>query len=106
VLRKRHPEGRPVLAGAASEQRRPALLDAVVDYCRRGRRSRIQGHLPHHDATHALRQAAMRSRSRRSRKIMTDPYVGSGPSSGLFGVLAAGPTSTQHRTAKSASAGC
>src|SRR6059036_3538685 len=62
VLRKATISGKvvPVLAGAAFKNKGvQALLDAVVDYLPSPIDvPAIQGHLPHHDATHALRQAA------------------------------------------------
>src|SRR2546426_766547 len=52
----------------------------------------IQGHLPHHDATHALRKAADEEPfSALAFKIMTDPYVGKLTFFRVYsGVLAAG----------------
>src|SRR6266516_992289 len=81
VLRKATISGKvvPVLAGAAFKNKGvQALLDAVVDYLPAPVDvPAIQGHLPHHDATHALRQAADEEPfSSLSFKIMTDPYVG------------------------------
>src|SRR3989449_7719123 len=62
VLRKATISGKvvPVLAGAAFKNKGvQALLDAVVDYLPAPVDvPAIQGHLPHHDATHALRKAA------------------------------------------------
>src|SRR5207302_1595681 len=62
VLRKATISGKvvPVLAGAAFKNKGvQALLDAVVDYLPAPVDvPAIQGHLPHHDATHALRNAA------------------------------------------------
>src|SRR3989441_3991977 len=62
VLRKAKISGKvvPVLAGAAFKNKGvQALLDAVVDYLPAPVDvPAIQGHLPHHDATHALRKAA------------------------------------------------
>src|SRR5258708_1669843 len=81
VLRKATISGKvvPVLAGAAFKNKGvQALLDAVVDYLPAPVDvPAIQGHLPHHDATHALRQAADEAPfSALAFKIMTDPYVG------------------------------
>src|SRR6266566_1794649 len=81
VLRKATISGKvvPVLAGAAFKNKGvQALLDAVVDYLPAPVDvPAIQGHLPHHDATHALRQAADEEPfSALAFKIMTDPYVG------------------------------
>src|SRR6266567_211355 len=62
VLRKATISGKvvPVLAGAAFKNKGvQALLDAVVDYLPAPVDvPAIQGHLPHHDATHALRHAS------------------------------------------------
>src|SRR5205823_11148489 len=62
VLRKATISGKvvPVLAGAAFKNKGvQALLDAVVDYLPSPLDvPAIQGHLPHHDATHATRNAA------------------------------------------------
>src|SRR5205807_990849 len=62
VLRKATISGKvvPVLAGAAFKNKGvQALLDAVVDYLPAPVDvPAIQGHLPHHDATHAVRQAS------------------------------------------------
>src|SRR5207249_6637933 len=69
----------PVVAGAAIKNKGvQALLDAVVDYLPAPVDVPvIQGHLPHHDATHALRKAADEEPfSGLAFKIMTDPYVG------------------------------
>src|SRR6266403_2368267 len=81
VLRKATISGKvvPVLAGAAFKNKGvQALLDAVVDYLPAPVDvPAIQGHLPHHDATHALRQAADEEPfTALAFKIMTDPYVG------------------------------
>src|ERR1041385_7268879 len=69
----------PVLCGAAFKNKGvQALLDAVVDYLPSpvdvpG----VQGHLPHHDATHVTRQASDDEPfAALAFKIMTDPYVG------------------------------
>src|SRR5438093_469420 len=70
-----------------------ALLDAVVDYLPSPIDvPAIQGHLPHHDATHALRKAADEEPfSALAFKIMTDPYVGKLTFFRVYsGVLAAG----------------
>ncbi len=69
----------PVVCGAAFKNKGvQALLDAVVDYLPSpvdvpG----VQGHLPHHDATHVTRQASDDEPfAALAFKIMTDPYVG------------------------------
>src|SRR5207253_2568145 len=70
-----------------------ALLDAVVDYLPAPVDvPAIQGHLPHHDATHATRKAADEEPfSALAFKIMTDPYVGKLTFFRVYsGVLAAG----------------
>src|SRR5438876_5535165 len=81
VLRKATIAGHvvPVLCGAAFKNKGvQALLDAVVDYLP----SPIdipasQGHIPHHDATHAVRNASDDEPfAALAFKIMTDPYVG------------------------------
>src|SRR5436190_2140781 len=96
VLRKATISGKvvPVLAGAAFKNKGvQALLDAVVDYLPAPTDvPAIQGHLPHHDATHALRQAADEEPfSALAFKIMTDPYVGKLTFFRVYsGVLAAG----------------
>src|SRR6266516_2788730 len=96
VLRKATISGKvvPVLAGAAFKNKGvQALLDAVVDYLPSPRDiPAIQGHLPHHDATHAVRQAADEEPfSALAFKIMTDPYVGKLTFFRVYsGVLAAG----------------
>src|SRR5213596_2813575 len=81
VLRKATISGKvvPVLAGAAFKNKGvQALLDAVVDYLPAPVDvPAIQGHLPHHDATHATRKAADEEPfAALAFKIMTDPYVG------------------------------
>src|SRR6266567_2666465 len=96
VLRKATISGKvvPVLAGAAFKNKGvQALLDAVVDYLPAPVDvPAIQGHLPHHDATHALRKAADEEPfSALAFKIMTDPYVGKLTFFRVYsGVLAAG----------------
>ena len=96
VLRKATISGKvvPVLAGAAFKNKGvQALLDAVVDYLPAPVDvPAIQGHLPHHDATHALRQASDEEPfSALAFKIMTDPYVGKLTFFRVYsGVLAAG----------------
>src|SRR5207253_2521084 len=96
VLRKATISGKvvPVLAGAAFKNKGvQALLDAEVDYLPAPVDvPAIQGHLPHHDATHALRQAADEEPfSALAFKIMTDPYVGKLTFFRVYsGVLAAG----------------
>src|SRR5712691_479392 len=81
VLRKATVAGHvvPVLCGAAFKNKGvQALLDAVVDYLPSPVDiPAIQGHLPHHDATHATRRAADDEPfAALAFKIMTDPYVG------------------------------
>jgi elongation factor G len=81
VLRKATLAGHvvPVLCGAAFKNKGvQKLLDAVVDYLPSPLDvPAIQGHLPHHDATHALRHASDEEPfSALAFKIMTDPYVG------------------------------
>src|SRR5256886_1715500 len=96
VLRKATISGKvvPVLAGAAFKNKGvQALLDAVVDYLPSPMEvPAIQGHLPHHDATHATRKAADEEPfSALAFKIMTDPYVGKLTFFRVYsGVLAAG----------------
>src|SRR3989454_5861000 len=68
-----------VLCGAAFKNKGvQALLDAVVDFLPAPVDiPAIQGHLPHHDATHATRQATDEEPfAALAFKIMTDPYVG------------------------------
>ncbi|HEV2752146.1 MAG TPA: elongation factor G [Gemmatimonadales bacterium] len=96
VLRKATISGKvvPVLAGAAFKNKGvQALLDAVVDYLPSPMDvPAIQGHLPHHDATHAVRKAADEEPfSALAFKIMTDPYVGKLTFFRVYsGVMAAG----------------
>ncbi|MGH7675841.1 MAG: elongation factor G, partial [Gemmatimonadales bacterium] len=69
----------PVLCGAAFKNKGvQALLDAVIDYLPAPVDiPAIQGHLPHHDATHAEREASDEAPfAALAFKIMTDPYVG------------------------------
>src|SRR3989441_1033412 len=96
VLRKATISGKvvPMLAGAAFKNKGvQALLDAVVDYLPSPLDiPAIQGHLPHHDATHATRKAADEEPfAALAFKIMTDPYVGKLTFFRVYsGVLAAG----------------
>jgi elongation factor G len=81
VLRKATVAGHivPVICGAAFKNKGvQALLDAVVDYLPSPVDiPPIQGHLPHHDATHAERPASDDAPfAALAFKIMTDPYVG------------------------------
>src|SRR3989442_4238575 len=81
VLRKATIAGHvvPVLCGAAFKNKGvQALLDAVVDYLPSPLDiPAIQGHLPHHDATHAVRNASdAEPVAPLAFKIMTDPYLG------------------------------
>ena len=81
VLRKATIHGGvvPVLCGAAFKNKGvQALLDAVVDYLPAPVDvAAIQGHLPHHDETHAERKASDEEPfAALAFKIMTDPYVG------------------------------
>jgi elongation factor G len=81
VLRKGTIHGSvvPVLCGAAFKNKGvQALLDAVVDYLPAPVDvAAIQGHLPHHDETHAERKASDEEPfAALAFKIMTDPYVG------------------------------
>jgi elongation factor G len=84
----------PVLCGAAFKNKGvQALLDAVIDYLPAPVDiPPIQGHLPHHDATHAERRAADDEPfAALAFKIMTDPYVGKLTFFRVYsGVLAAG----------------
>src|SRR5512134_1521836 len=69
----------PVLAGAAFKNKGvQQLLDAVVDFLPSPLDiPAIQGHLPHHDATHIARHASDEEPfAALAFKIMTDPYVG------------------------------
>jgi elongation factor G len=69
----------PVLCGAAFKNKGvQKLLDCIVDYLPSPIDiPPIQGHLPHHDATHAVRQASDDEPfAALAFKIMTDPYVG------------------------------
>jgi elongation factor G len=81
VLRKATVAGHvvPVLCGAAFKNKGvQALLDTVVDLLPSPVDvPAMQGHLPHHDATHATRKAADDEPfAALAFKIMTDPYVG------------------------------
>ncbi len=81
VLRKATISGHavPVLCGAAFKNKGvQALLDTVVDFLPSPVDiPAIQGHLPHHDATHATRKASDDEPfAALAFKIMTDPYVG------------------------------
>jgi elongation factor G len=84
----------PVLCGAAFKNKGvQALLDAVIDYLPAPVDiPPVQGHLPHHDATHAERRAADEEPfAALAFKIMTDPYVGRLTFFRVYsGVLAAG----------------
>jgi len=96
VLRKATIHGGvvPVLCGAAFKNKGvQALLDAVVDYLPAPVDvAAIQGHLPHHDDTHADRKASDDEPfAALAFKIMTDPYVGRLTFFRVYsGVLAAG----------------
>ncbi|HEX4633613.1 MAG TPA: elongation factor G [Gemmatimonadales bacterium] len=96
VLRKATIHGSvvPVLCGAAFKNKGvQALLDAVVDYLPAPVDVvAIQGHLPHHDETHAERKASDEEPfAALAFKIMTDPYVGRLTFFRVYsGVLAAG----------------
>ncbi len=81
VLRKATISGHvvPVLCGAAFKNKGvQPLLDAVIDFLPAPVDvPAIRGHLPHHDATHAVRQASDDEPfAALAFKIMTDPYVG------------------------------
>ncbi len=96
VLRKAVLAGKvvPVVCGASFKNKGvQALLDAVVDLLPSPVDvPSIQGHLPHHDATHAVRQASDDEPfAALAFKIMTDPYVGKLTFFRVYsGVLAAG----------------
>ncbi len=96
VLRKATIAGHvvPVIAGAAFKNKGvQQLLDAVVDYLPAPIDvPAIQGHLPHHDATHIERQASDEQPfAALAFKIATDPYVGKLTFFRVYsGVLAAG----------------
>src|SRR2546429_2454653 len=98
VLRKATISGKvvPVLAGAAFKNKGvQALLDAVVDYLPSPLDvPAIQGHLPHHDATHATRKAADEEPvSALAFKFMPGPTEGKRPFFGGYsGVRAGGST--------------
>jgi elongation factor G len=69
----------PVLCGAAFKNKGvQRLLDAVIDFLPAPVDvPPIQGHLPHHDATHSERPATDEAPfAALAFKIMTDPYVG------------------------------
>jgi elongation factor G len=107
VLRKATVAGHvvPVLCGAAFKNKGvQALLDAVVDYLPSPLDiPAIQGHLLHHDATHAVRHASDDEPfAALAFKIMTDPYVGKLTFFRVYsGVLSAGSyvynSSKEHR---------
>ncbi|MGH7646179.1 MAG: elongation factor G [Gemmatimonadales bacterium] len=84
----------PVVCGAAFKNKGvQALLDAVIDYLPAPVDiPAIQGHLPHHDATHAERRPSDEEPfAALAFKIMTDPYVGKLTFFRVYsGVLAAG----------------
>jgi elongation factor G len=84
----------PVLCGAAFKNKGvQALLDSVVDFLPAPVDvAAIQGHLPHHDETHAERKASDDEPfAALAFKIMTDPYVGRLTFFRVYsGVLAAG----------------
>jgi elongation factor G len=69
----------PVFCGSAFKNKGvQPLLDGVIDYLPSPVDiPAIQGHLPHHDETHELREANDKAPfSALAFKIMTDPYVG------------------------------
>ena len=84
----------PVVCGAAFKNKGvQKLLDAVIDYLPSPLEvPPIQGHLPHHDATHATRPVSDEEPfAALAFKIMTDPYVGKLTFFRVYsGVLAAG----------------
>jgi elongation factor G len=84
----------PVLCGAAFKNKGvQRLLDAVIDFLPSPADvPAIQGHLPHHDATHAERHATDEEPfAALAFKIATDPYVGKLTFFRVYsGVLAAG----------------
>jgi elongation factor G len=96
VLRKATLAGHvvPVIAGAAFKNKGvQQLLDAVVDYLPAPIDvAAIQGHQPHHDATHIERHASDEEPfAALAFKIATDPYVGKLTFFRVYsGVLAAG----------------
>jgi elongation factor G len=96
VLRKATVAGHvvPVICGAAFKNKGvQQLLDAVIDYLPAPVDvAAIQGHLPHHDATHAERHASDEQPfAALAFKIATDPYVGKLTFFRVYsGVLAAG----------------
>ncbi|HET9708744.1 MAG TPA: elongation factor G [Gemmatimonadales bacterium] len=96
VLRKATVAGHvvPVICGAAFKNKGvQQLLDAVIDYLPAPVDvAAIQGHLPHHDATHAERHASDEEPfAALAFKIATDPYVGKLTFFRVYsGVLAAG----------------
>jgi len=96
VLRKATIVGHvvPVIAGAAFKNKGvQQLLDAVIDYLPAPVDVRaIQGHQPHHDATHIERHATDDEPfAALAFKIATDPYVGKLTFFRVYsGVLAAG----------------
>jgi elongation factor G len=96
VLRKATITGHvvPVICGAAFKNKGvQQLLDAVIDYLPAPVDvPPIQGHLPHHDATHIERHASDEEPfAALAFKIATDPYVGKLTFFRVYsGVLAAG----------------
>ncbi|HEY6109932.1 MAG TPA: elongation factor G [Gemmatimonadales bacterium] len=96
VLRKATITGHvvPVICGAAFKNKGvQQLLDAVIDYLPAPVDvPPIQGHLPHHDATHVERPASDEAPfAALAFKIATDPYVGKLTFFRVYsGVLAAG----------------